>query len=615
MIARLILRDRALRLLPPWLLLGVLTGFALSSMQQDAVRHGLTVGLHGYQGFRYSAYLPWGLISLYLFFAGVTSRCSRLDMTLPYPHRTLWLSRVLALGLAALVLVAVAAVTLMVRNWVDGFHVVGRTRVESLFAQLAAVSILAVILIHLPRPALHQLPFKATSVVYLILVWVGGWGILFVLAGDPPGLALLPLAAAVILGLWSYVSLPGPFKLVPREAERVQGTLGQVPLRRRAKAAAVGDDGAIPDRAGPGWLQFTIWRAFFGHWLSWLLVAMLLALGVAAGRAEPNSSLYTFWLYAFYWLLLSALFGLTLARLPMLDPLPLPRKLLFAHMVLPGLLAALLGCAGAKAIQTGRASDFPLVDYRQHPVVKDWAVQVPLSFWEISWDEQPSPVEEPYVPPWEEPHYPGRVALFDGLPLVLYSPYHTPVDSPPEVVAEQLSRAVEAVYGTRIPPEELQQRYLVEKADGAVGVRPRGVTLREDYPGLEPVARMQTLPVTILLIGLPWLLYLALTVRGGYATADAAARPWGHVLLAGLSLLGVLGSLWAVDAGLTAQWKLVALAGILVRRLAGLLPGHALLQWGVVVALMAGAYLLAQFRFERIEALGTVSSEVQPTMG
>jgi hypothetical protein len=610
MMARLILRDRALRLLPPWLLLGVLIGLMLSSMQQDAVRHGLTVGLHGYQGFRYSAYLPWGLIALYLFFAGVTSRCGRLDMTLPYPHRTLWLSRVLALSLAALALLAVAAVTLVVRNWLDGFQVVGRTQVESLLAQVAAVSILAVVLVHLPRPSLHELSLTPANLVYLSLVWIGGWGILFVLAGEPPGYALLPLVVALILGLRTYGSLSGPFKLVPREAERERGPAQEADTRRRAEVDPA-EGVAIPERVRACWFHLTIWRVFFGHWLSWLLAAMLLALGMAAVRPEPDSSLYTFWLFAFYWLLLSALFGLAVARLPMLDALPIPRKLLFVHMVLPGLLVALLGYAGAKMIQMEQAKRLPLVDYRQHPVVKDWDVRVPLSFWEIGWGGQPPPVEGPYVPPWEESHYPWSVSLFDGLSVVLYSPYHAPAGSPPALVAQQLSRAVEAVYGTHIPPEEIQQRYLVVKANGDAGVRPGGVTLREDYPDLEPVTWMRTVPVTILLIGLPWLLYLALTVRGGYAMADAAARPWGHYLLAGFSLLGLLGSLWAIHAGVTAEWKLVALAGILVRRLAVLLPGNALVQWGLVVALMAGAYLLAQFRFERIDTPGTVSSQVQ----
>ena len=97
MILRLILRDRAVRRLLPWLLPSVLIGLMLASNQQDAVRHGLTVGEHGFQGFRYVAYLPWGIIGLHLLCSGIVVRCERLDATLAIPYRGLWLSRALAL--------------------------------------------------------------------------------------------------------------------------------------------------------------------------------------------------------------------------------------------------------------------------------------------------------------------------------------------------------------------------------------------------------------------------------------------------------------------------------------------------------------------------------------
>jgi hypothetical protein len=602
MIARLIQRDRALRLLPPWLLLGVLMGLMLSANQQAAVRHGLTVGVHGFQGFRYSAHLPWGLITVYLLYAGVTNRCSCLDMTLPLPHRVLWLSRVLALSLGALVLVATAAITLLLRNWVEGFQVVGRTHVESLLAQLAAVSILAVILVSMRQPSLHKLPLKAANTLYLSLVWIGGWGILYALAGQPPGYALLPLGTALILGLWSYRSLPGPFVLVSRDAEKAPET---------GKVTATDPKGAfLVERAGALQLHLAIGQTLYRHWLPWLLVAVLLALGPAGARPEPNGGLHALWLFMLYWLLLSALFGFAVARLPRLDSLPISRKLVFAYLVLPGLLVASLGYAGAEMIQMGRTGRSPLVDYRQHPVIGDWDVQVPLALWEIGWDGKPPPVEEPYVPPWEEPHYPWSVSLFEGMPVILYSPYHAPEGSPPEVIATQLSRAVEAVYGAQIPPEELQRRYLGTEASGGGGVRSGGITLTRDYPDLKPA----TPPTPVLLIGLPWLLYLALTVRGGYVHPDAGRWPWGPFLLAGFGLLWILGSVWSYNAGLTAEWKLMAFAAILVRKLAALMPSSTLVQWVIVLAVLAGAYLLAQARFQRVETPATVPGGAQWTL-
>jgi hypothetical protein len=131
----------------------------------------------------------------------------------------------------------------------------------------------------------------------------------------------------------------------------------------------------------------------------------------------------------------------------------------------------------------------------------------------------------PTFPPWEEPHYPWSVSLFEGLPIVLYSPYHASDGSPPELIAKQFSQAVEAVYGAQIPPEELKRRDLVTEAKGSGAVRPGGTTRTKDYPDPKPAALPATLPATVLLIGLPWLWYLARTVRGGHVHADAGRWP------------------------------------------------------------------------------------------
>jgi hypothetical protein len=614
MMLKLIMRDRAIRLLPPWLLLGVLIGFMLSASQQDAVRHGLTVGRHGYQGFRYIAHLPWGLIGLYLLYAGVTTRCDRFEMTLPIRQRKLWLSRVLALTLAVLAIIGTAAATLLLRNRLEGFQVVGRTQVESLLAQLTAASMLAVMLARWPNPALREIPFSPGNILYLALVWLGTLGVIFVLAGDSPGYALLPAAATLALGLGIYRSLPELLVIVPREPEadgpgpkifvRARGADG-VPMRRdpgdEAASTSVATHVGFAGRGSRWLLHTTIWRTCYGHWVAWLIFALLVALGLGAARPRPDNSLNLFWLLILYWLMLSALFGFAVSRLPTLDPLPVSRRLIFSYMVLPGLLVACVGYLGAKMIRMEEASNTLMVDYREHPVVHDRDVRVPFAFWEIGWKGDPAAVEESYVPPWEEPHYPWSVTLFKGLPPVLYSPYHVPEGSSPGFVAEQLSRAVEAVYGTRISSAEIQQHYLTIGADGSTSVRPGGVTLLEDYPRLRLTSWMGSAPVVVLLIGLPWLLYVALTVRGGFASATAARRPWGYFLLVALTVVCLLGSLWSYSAGLTAEWKVAALGEILMRKLAAALPGSRLVQWGITIALLGGGYLLAQVRFERIE--------------
>jgi hypothetical protein len=597
MILRLILRDRTIRRLLPWLPLGVLIGFMLASNQQDAVRHGLTTGAHGFQGFRYVAYLPWGAIGFALFYGGIAVRCERLDAALPISYRALWLARALALVLSAWALIGTMAVTLWLRNWIEGFQVVGRTQVGSLFAQLAAASALAVVLARLPRPALQALALKPGTSLYLALVWAGNLGLIFLLAGDPPGYALLPGVVALGLGLWTYFSLPASPLITPGEPE-----VSYAPAIRVTPRKADGGESIVDSATGSRWLvRATIWRTCYGHWASWLVLAMFLLLLFGLARPDPASGLNGLSAFVVLWLLLSVSFGLATSRLHALDPLPISRKRIFACAVLPGLLVASLGYLGAMALRTGWEQHTALVDYRRHPVVGDVDVRVPLAFWEIGWDGEPSPVEEPYVPPWEEPHYPWSARLYKGFSPVLYLPYHVPEGSPPQTVAEQLSRAVEAVYGKRVPASEMQRRYLSANPDGSTAVRPGGLTLQEDY-GLKPILWLRTAPLGVLFTGLPWLLTLALTVRGGYIRVAARRRPRAPLLIAGLLALCLLGSLWSYNAGYTAAWKLTALAHILLRKLSLALPGGPLAWWGIAVVLYGGAYLLAQARFERIEA-------------
>jgi hypothetical protein len=364
--------------------------------------------------------------------------------------------------------------------------------------------------------------------------------------------------------------------------------------------------------SGSRWLlHTTIWRTCYGHWMSWLGFALLLALGVGAARSEPTHSLRGFWLFILHWLVLGVLLGGAVSRLHMLDPLPVSRKLIFAYVTLPGLLVASLGQVGFRVIGTG-PSHQRLVDYGQHPVVGDLDIRVPPEFWDISWNEEPPPVEEPYVAPWEEAYYAWSVSLIEGLPIVLYSPYHVPDGSSPEFVAEQLSRAVAAVYGAHIPAAEIQSRYLLSKADGSAGVRPGGLALQEHYADLRPTGWMQSIPVILSLIGLPWLLYLALAIRGGLVSPVASRKPWGYLVPVGLSALCALVSLWSYSAGHTQEWKISAFTAILVRKLSELLPGSTIVQWGIVCLLFSAAYLWAQTRFERIEMPAATSSTFEP---
>ena len=595
MMLRLILHDRAFRRLLPWLPIAVLIGFLLSTHQQDAVRHGLTVGTHGYQGFRYVAYLPWGVIGSFLLYAGVALRCERLGATLPLSFPTLWLSRVLALLLSAWGLVGAMAFTVVLRNRVQGFEVVGRTQLGSLFAQLVAVSALAVALARLPRPALQALAHKPGTSLYFASVWLGLCGVVYLLAGAAPGYALLPGLAAAGLGLTTYVSLPKAPLVAPRQPAAGEATRAQARLRVERSA------GLLLSKAGGRWpVRATIARVCCGHWGVGLVFVLLLLLGFA--RSDVGGALTLPGLLVVLWLLMGAFFAASTSRLYLLDALPVSRRHIFDCAVLPALLVVTLGYLGTSEIQTMLAHSRTLVDYRRHPVVGQSDVLVPFAYWEIGWSGDPPPMQEPYVAPWEEPYYPWSVTLYKGLSAVLYLPYHVPDGSSAEEIARQLGRAVEDVYGVRIPADEIERRYLSVGTEGNTALQQGSLALLEDHPGLKPTLWHSSAPLGTLCIGLPWLLYLALTVRRGYIRPAVGRKPWALQALFGLLAVGLLSALCLFTAGFTTAWKLNAFVSILARKLSVALPGSPYVQWGIVVLLYIAAYLLARSRFEGVEA-------------
>jgi hypothetical protein len=172
-------------------------------------------------------------------------------------------------------------------------------------------------------------------------------------------------------------------------------------------------------------------------------------------------------------------------------------------------------------------------------------------------------------------------------------------------VALQASRAAEKVYGTSIPAAEIERLYLETRPDGTVVGRAGSLPLRAERPDLSP----RTGPIAavlLLLVGVPWMLLVALLLRAHRAGIAEWVRQtvvWGT--------LGVLLAVWlveilAVETGLTEPWLIRALVEIPVFNL-----GET--AWGTAVAAIAaalgflGAYRLAEIQFERMEIPTTPS--------
>jgi hypothetical protein len=210
----------------------------------------------------------------------------------------------------------------------------------------------------------------------------------------------------------------------------------------------------------------------------------------------------------------------------------------------------------------------------------------------VSRDGNPRPLE----PCCDEPHGAWSVSLVRDTDMVLYNPYHAPADSSPEFVARQFGRAVEAVYGRHIPILELRDRYFATGDEGGTALAAGRFDLLDDYPGLRPVGWARSLAAIVAVIGIVWLLYLAMVMRLGHRYVTI-----GHLALTMIGVAFLFMLIWTSNQGITKEWKLSAFAGILARKLTGVLPGSTLGLWVLALVSIIGCFLLARAQFTRME--------------
>jgi hypothetical protein len=166
-------------------------------------------------------------------------------------------------------------------------------------------------------------------------------------------------------------------------------------------------------------------------------------------------------------------------------------------------------------------------------------------------------------------------------------------------VALQISRAVEAVYGRRIATSEIRERYLEIEGDEVV---PKGdrLTLRADYPDLEPLGQGPVLPFFLLATALPFLLLTALFLRTYRASLSSR---WSKVVWIG-GAVGALGlvTLQVVLAirNLMEPWASRGFLEILLRKL-GEMPAGTPAAWTLGLLLMLAGYRLAESLLMRAE--------------
>jgi hypothetical protein len=592
MILTLIKRDQVFRSMK-WLPIGLAMGAFLLALKETPPP-GLPFFARDFrpQYLFFPALFFWATLVPYLLASGATVSTGKYHMTLPIPARTVWLSHILALAISAFAVLALAAVVLIVGN-----HLQGKPWLEpdlaSVMLNAAAFIGIGLILTHMPRRSLSELPLPGPYIGYLLLVWVGLILLVPIVSALPPYWATVPAALALGLAVTVYHSLPLTFALVPRTP--APHSPGESPV---ISADGKGRDGETPSRmVGRGqqpsrWLfHRTMVRSLYNPVIAPIVFVAILVFGFRNSGYNHNgvSNLVFIW-----WTLvgLSTLLLTGAVKLHLLDPLPISRKVVFAYFVLPGLLFAFLSYGLGVVTGKGAAGRGSLVEYEERYYDRQLDVRVPLEFWEIGQDGQPTPLE----PCCDEPHAAWSVSFFKGSDLVLYNPYHAPADSSPEFVANQFSRAAGAVYGRQIPTQDLLDRYFERRPDGGTALKVGGLNLLEDYPGLKPAAWGGYLAVILASIGVAWLLYLALVFRLGQPRIMQ-----GHVTLTILSVVFLFTMIWTSNQGYTDEWKLSVGAAIFARDFVKALPGSTLTVWVIAISSIVACYMLARAQFVRME--------------
>jgi hypothetical protein len=297
------------------------------------------------------------------------------------------------------------------------------------------------------------------------------------------------------------------------------------------------------------------------------------------------------------YLLISAVLPM-LRNLHIFDPLPITRRRIFVVLSLYTVAIFSAGYGLGRLGVVHLQNNPEQIYFNLQQSTQAHAVLVPIEQFEIAWSGEAPPI----IAPWGETHQPKEIPIQPGLPTVMYKPYTTPPSASIDFVAWQIHRAMNAVYGRALSPDEIKTRYL--EVDETGRVRPQGeaLTLRSDDPSLSPRTTLAVFPVLMLLICFPYLLLTGLVLRlmsNRYTLAQRKAIAW-YVM--GAALVLMLGFVGMAIAGLVDPWALWSSLKIGLRHLQQGVPGGGIELWVVCAGLLWVAYRVAEKAFARHEA-------------
>lgn len=605
---RLLRQDPAVRSLPRWLIVAAVTAISLLNfITFIAIKYGADKTNINSTVF---ALAVWSILTLYLIFGEVGTRCSPFDMALPISTRKLWLSHVCAVVLAGVAILTVTAGLTAAGVWLLwkllGKWLIQDEEISNLAALVSAGLILAVVILQTPNPPLQKISRTWRSGGFALLVMGGVFAVLISLMRYHPAVALGLLAAAAAVGYLRVRAVGEVFTLVPLEAENA-GEREQRPGRLSSDEWA-----AATARRSSGVLWF---KWFVGRTVQrcslvglkrklspWFTAPFLVLFGalLSALSADvvPENMRYYYVAMAVY--IVMAFTSIPLDRLGMVDALPIPRRFLFVIMLLPSfvMLAAGYGVGQVAVllVEKYRAHTPELIELSEDKDDNCYYVHIPIEYCKIAWaGDVPAATS-----PWGETATVWRSPLFRGSPAKLYLPCGVGPESSLDFVALQLSRAVEAVYNEEIAPEDIKERYLAVRDDGRVVPKGESLTIQADYPHLRERAGGPVFPVIMTMVVLLWMLLLYLYLLSLRAGVSKGKKLLVHWLAVGAAMLLWVGQFILAITNVVEPYVTAGFYDILIRS-AGQTPLGTLAVWIACALLSWGAFRVAAGGFERVE--------------
>jgi len=366
--------------------------------------------------------LPDGFVPFYLLFTAMVAtfvlggnawtRSSRLALGLPISSRHVWMVRTTSLIGIALTSVATFAIVMGLSVDFAAMQFSLNPAIGLAGARSAATVVLMLFVFQLPQSARDRIPINAPYVVYLI--FCGVFILVFSAAAIPSLTGTLFLSTvAVALGVYLFLRVPATFSVGPTIEESETPTWSMPDERDLALPQPLGDEQLVGDRRSSAQvLHWVLFRALKTNILTWFLIGIVGASATVATLEffkGTNALMPLFFLTIYQLPLLQA----ALESMAPFDPLPISRRVLWAHSVGPIIVSAAVGVGIALVIFILNPRSFT------HVASSECCVKVPWDYMELSQDGKVPAI----IAPWGESYTPSAHPLWKDRTAALYDPF------------------------------------------------------------------------------------------------------------------------------------------------------------------------------------------------